>query len=100
MPRSPRQEQNDSPPEQITTLVREGYLIRTRTDENTAEARNNDTRRRDGVLPSGAQILSTDYPASEPAASGFVVGLPGGLTARCNPVLQPKDCQDAQLDQP
>lgn len=93
-------EQNESPPEEIMALVRAGYLIRTRTDENTTEARNNDTRRRDAVLPSGAQILSTDYPVSEAAASGFSVGLPGGLNARCNTVLLPKGCQDRLLDQP
>jgi Phosphoinositide phospholipase C, Ca2+-dependent len=93
-------EQNESPPEQIAALVREGYLVRARTDENTVEARNNDTRRRDAVLPSGAQILSTDYPASEPAATGFAVALPGGVVARCNPVVQPEGCRDTLLDLP
>ena len=44
-----------------------GYLVRTRTDDSTKEARVNDTRRRDAMMASGAQILSTDYPASEPA---------------------------------
>jgi calcium-dependent phosphoinositide phospholipase C len=57
-------------------------------------------RRRDAVLPSGAQILSTDFPASEPAATGFAVALPGGVAARCNPVVQPKGCRDALLDLP
>jgi hypothetical protein len=86
--------------EQLAALVRQGYLVRTRTDENTVEARNNDTRRRDAVLPSGAQILSTDFPASEAAATGFAVGLSGGITARCNPVVLPKGCRDALLDLP
>ena len=45
----------------------QGYLVRTRTDDSTREARVNDTRRRDAMIASGAQILSTDYPASEPA---------------------------------
>jgi hypothetical protein len=77
-------------------------LIETKqgTDENTVEARNNDTHRRDAVLPSGAQMLSTDFPASEPAASGFTVALPGAVAARCNPVLQAKGCRDALLDLP
>jgi Phosphoinositide phospholipase C, Ca2+-dependent len=52
------------------------------------------------VLPSGAQMLSTDFPASEPAATGFTVALPGAVAARCNPVLQPKGCRDALLDLP
>ena len=93
-------EQNEGSPDQIAILVRQGYLVRTRTDENTVEARNNDTRRRDAVLPSGAQILSTDFPASEPAATGFTVALPGRVVARCNPVLRPKGCRDALLDLP
>ena len=91
---------SEGSPDQIAAFVRQGYLVRTRTDENTVEARNNDTRRRDAVLPSGAQILSTDFPASEPAATGFTVALPGGVAARCNPVVQPKGCRDALLDLP
>jgi Phosphoinositide phospholipase C, Ca2+-dependent len=93
-------EENDNPPEEIAALVRQGYLVRTRTDADTKEARNNDTSRRDAVLPSGAQMLSTDYPLSEPAASGFAVGLPGGVAVRCNPVLRPKGCKQAALDLP
>ena len=56
-------EANDETPEVIDTLMRDGYLVRTRTDENTVQARMNDTTRRDAVMKSGAQILSTDYPA-------------------------------------
>lgn len=47
---------------EIAELVRKGYLVRTRADIDTAEARSNDTRRRDAALASGAQIISTDYP--------------------------------------
>jgi hypothetical protein len=83
---------------QISKLVHDGYLIRTRTDDGTVEARNNDTRHRDAALASGAQIISTDYPGAEPASTGFKVELPGGLPARCNPVNTPSVCQDAQLN--
>jgi hypothetical protein len=88
-------EQNDAPAEAINALARQGYLIRTRADSDTREARTNDTARRDAVLASGAQIISTDYPTSEAAASGYQVGLPGGAVARCNPLLKPKPCTDA-----
>ncbi|HEX7804053.1 MAG TPA: Ca2+-dependent phosphoinositide-specific phospholipase C [Pseudoxanthomonas sp.] len=47
---------------EISDLVRKGYLVRTRADIDTGEARQNDTRRRDAALASGAQIISTDYP--------------------------------------
>jgi hypothetical protein len=90
-------EQNDAPAEAIEALVRQGYLIRTRADSDTKEARTNDTARRDAVLASGAQIISTDYPASEQAASGYRVELPGNAVARCNPVLRPRTCVDGEL---
>ena len=40
------------------------------------------------MIASGAQILSTDYPASEPARweGHYFVSLPGNVPARCNPV--------------
>ncbi len=90
-------EENDAPPHAIEALVRQGYLVRTRADADTKEARTNDTSRRDAVLASGAQIISTDYPASEAASSGYKVELPGNAVARCNPVLKPKNCVDAEL---
>jgi len=81
-------ERNDGPAAEITALVRKGYLIRTRTDADTQEARADDTRRRDAMLASGAQILSTDYPAAEPARwpGGYFVALPGNAVFRCNPI--------------
>ncbi|CAB3762121.1 phosphatidylinositol-specific phospholipase C1-like protein [Paraburkholderia humisilvae] len=81
----------------IEELVRDGYLIRTRTDDGTVEAMRNDTTRRDRALDSGAQIISTDYPAAEPAKTGFKVELPHGLAARCDRVNAPADCRDAQI---
>ncbi|EGY01603.1 hypothetical protein AZA_39016 [Nitrospirillum viridazoti Y2] len=91
-------EMNDGPGDAITALVRQGYLVRTRSDADTKEARANDTRRRDMALGSGAQIISTDYPASEPAGTGFVVSLPGGVAARCNPVTAGNGCGMGPLD--
>ncbi len=90
-------EANDFTPEAIDALVRQGYLVRTRTDENTVQARTDDTRRRDAVMASGAQILSTDYPLGEAAKSGYVVEFPGGTLARCNPLNKPADCTDTGL---
>jgi hypothetical protein len=88
-------ERNDGPADEIAALVREGYLVRTRTDADTREARQNDTSRRDAMLSSGAQMLSTDYPVSEPARweGHYVVSLPGNAAARCNPVNAPAGCR-------
>jgi hypothetical protein len=87
-------ERNDGPALDIVQLVRQGYLVRTRTDSDTKEARIDDTTVRDAIIPSGAQLLSTDYPINEPArwAGHFVVALPGDTVARCNPVNAPANC--------
>ncbi len=90
-------EENDGSPEEIDALARQGYLIRTRTDADTVQARANDTRRREAVMRSGAQILSTDYPRGEAAPSGFVVAFAGGALARCNPVLKAAGCSNKVL---
>ncbi len=45
----------------IRSAVQKGYLVRTRADIDTADARKNDGARRDAALASGAQIVSTDY---------------------------------------
>ncbi len=93
-------EENSGSLETINGLVRQGYLVRTRTDEGTEQARTNDTRRRDLVLGSGAQIISTDYPPSERSPwTSYVVAFPDGLVARCNPLNKPADCQDRPLEQ-
>jgi hypothetical protein len=96
-------EKNDGPATEIADLVRKGYLVRTRTDADTQEARTGATTRRDDALASGAQLLSTDYPVSEPASfasnpAGFVVGLPGGAIARCNPINAPASCSSSILE--
>ena len=92
-------EENDGSREVIDGLVREGYLVRTRSDEPTEQARANDTRRRDLALSTGAQMISTDYPKSEPARwSGYSVGFADGLVARCNPVNKPVGCVDSLLE--
>jgi hypothetical protein len=88
-------EENDGSQEEIAALVRQGYLVRTRTDADTKQARSNDTARREIALGSGAQLLSTDYPASEPSQwTPYSVGLPGGAVARCNPVNGPPSCSN------
>lgn len=92
-------EENDGPASEIQSLVRQGYLIRTRTDADTKEARVNDISRRDAMLASGAQILSTDYPASEPAKwpGRYSVSLPDRLVARCDPANSSASCQSETL---
>ncbi len=92
-------EENDGSAEEIAALVRKGYLVRTRADADTVQGRTNDTRRREVALQSGAQIVSTDYPLFEPARwTGYSVGLPNSVAARCNPVTAARECSDAALE--
>ncbi len=85
----------------IADLVRKGYLVRTRADANTQQARSGDTTMRDAAFRSGAQWVSTDYPVADyarPFGTNYVVEVPGGTVARCNPVNAPAVCRDAPLD--
>lgn len=87
--------------ERIAQLVADGYLVRTRSDADTAEARSGDTSGREAALASGAQWVSTDYPVAsyaEPFGTGYVVEIPGGTVARCNPINAPVDCVSAAID--
>jgi hypothetical protein len=94
-------EQNDATPEAIAALVKQGYLVRTRSDADTKEGRSGSTVRRDAALRSGAQLVSTDYPWYEPARwTGYSVSLPGQEVVRCNPVTAPPGCNDARLNGP
>jgi hypothetical protein len=83
--------------ERIRELVAMGFLVRTRTDADTVEARSGDTTRREAAFASGAQLVSTDYEVEDPRWPGFVTDLPGDGAARCNPVSAPDDCDDADL---
>jgi hypothetical protein len=91
-------EENDGTEQEIAALVKQGYLVRTRTDADTKEGRSGSTVRRDHAMASGAQILSTDYPKAEPAQwTGYFVSFAGGAMARCNPVARNATCSDGAL---
>jgi hypothetical protein len=75
-----------------------GYLVRTRSDVPTANARTGDTTQRDAALASGAQYVSTDFYAERPEfGTGYVVVLPGGAVLRCSPVAASSACDDEAL---
>jgi hypothetical protein len=82
----------------IAAAVKAGYLVRTRADANTAEARKNDTAPRDAALASGAQYVSTDYLWPDPRLSGYHVPIRAEAPVRCNPVRRPTGCVDGKLE--
>lgn len=72
--------------EKIQRVVKKGFLVRTRADSPTKNARNNDTDQRDKAFTSGAQLISTDYPEPNPSFSSYKVVLPNDRVAISNPV--------------
>ena len=92
----------DDPDEaRIQALVKQGFIVRTRADADLVEARANDVTRRDIALRSGAQIVSTDFEVAVPAIGGdYVVQIPGGTPARCDPVNAPKNCRPSDVENP
>lgn len=84
----------------IQRLVEAGYVVRTRADADLLDAQNGDVEDRENAFVSGAQWISTDYPATEDPApnSGYTVAFPDGSSARCNPVNAPAGCDDAAVD--
>jgi hypothetical protein len=91
----------DTPDEpRIQQLVRDGLIVRTRADADLVEARANDVTRRDLALRSGAQIVSTDFEVAVPAIGDYVVAIPDGTPARCDPVNAPKNCRPSDVENP
>jgi Phosphoinositide phospholipase C, Ca2+-dependent len=86
--------------ERIRRLVEEGFIVRTRADADLVEARANDVTRRDLALRSGAQIVSTDFEVAVPTIGDYVVRIPGGTPARCDPVNAPRTCKPTDTENP
>jgi len=78
--------------ERIRRDVDAGYMVRTRADADTREARRNDTSRRDAAFASGAQYVSTDYMVPDARFGEYRVTLPEAAVARCTPLLQAAAC--------
>lgn len=74
----------------IQKLVKAGYIVRTRADANTREARSGDYSTMKAAFASGAHYVSTDYYyPNKDFGTGYQVKLPGGAAGRWNPLLTP-----------
>jgi Phosphoinositide phospholipase C, Ca2+-dependent len=96
-----RNEPTDANLEQIQGLVRAGYVVRTRSDEPLGTVLSGDETRLQAALASGAQLVSTDFPEVGMSARydrDYVVALPEGGPARCNPVIRPRGCRSRKLE--
>ncbi len=91
---------NVKTPDDVTTvqaLVKQGFLVRSFADGDVLK-NPTDLTVQQRALDSGAQMLSTDYPASRPRAPGFVFQIPGGTPSRCNPVNAPAGCKSSDVE--
>lgn len=76
---------------EIQQRVGQGYIVRSRSDSGTEEARSGDYTNMNASFNSGAHITSTDYYRPDPRAgdgkwTNFQVKFPNGEVARINPV--------------
>jgi len=73
----------------IQELVKKGYIVRTRADADTEQARKNDKTKFEAACQSGAQIITTDYyKKSTHFPSDYVISFPGGTYFRANPLFK------------
>lgn len=80
----------------IARALADGFLVRTRADADTVEARSGDIRRRDAAFASGAQVVSTDYPARYPDVGRYRVGFADGGFVRAGPSRAARDAAAAR----
>jgi hypothetical protein len=84
----------------IEAALAANMLVRTRADADTLQARANDTSARQSALTGGAQFVSTDYEFPDTRLGPYVVKIPGGTPARCNPVTAPEVCRPTDVEDP
>ncbi|MDG2384874.1 MAG: phosphatidylinositol-specific phospholipase C1-like protein [Pirellulaceae bacterium] len=70
--------------QKIQDAVRKGFLVRTRADSGTRQARFNDPTQAEKAFASGAQFISTDYPEPDHRFSDYRVVFPRSIVARGN----------------
>jgi hypothetical protein len=76
----------------IQQAVKAGFMVTTRADEETREARANNMARRDAAFASGAQIVETDFVTADPAIGPYRVSLADNPAALCGAQLGSEHC--------
>lgn len=72
---------------EIAELVKQGFMVRTRSDADTREARTGDKTRFEAAIRSGAQVISTDYYLKSLSPNKDFEIVFDGKYSQCNPVL-------------
>ena len=79
----------------IKSLVKKGFLVRTRADGGNHDGRDKNQRRVQAAFESGAQIISTDFYPGSPQAKrfGFNISFDNNTFSRCNPLfIKAEEC--------
>jgi hypothetical protein len=76
----------------IAAAVRSGFMVVTRADADTREARAGNTARRDAAFRSGAQVIQTDFALPDPKIGAYRVSLADNAGAMCGQGLAPERC--------
>ncbi len=71
----------------IAALVSQGFMVRTRSDADTKEARTGDKTRFEAAIRSGAQVITTDYYLRSLSPNKDFEIVFDGKYSQCNPVL-------------
>ena len=80
--------------DKIQHAVAQGFVVRTRSDTDPL---NSDPARVQAAIDSGAQCLSTNFPAPTESIDWFLE-LPGGTPSRCNPISAPDWCTPSDIE--
>jgi hypothetical protein len=76
----------------IRQAVQAGFMVITRADDDTHEARANNPVRRDAAFASGAQIVRTNFIHPDPAIGAYHVSLAQEANAMCGSDLGSEHC--------
>lgn len=78
--------------DRIRGAVKEGFMVITRADDDTREARANSAARRDAAFATGAQIVRTNFIRPDPAIGSYRVSLAEDPEAMCGAGDAPERC--------
>jgi hypothetical protein len=76
----------------IQAAVKAGFMVTTRADADTREARAAQTARRDAAFASGAQVVETNFAAADPAIGPYRVSLEDNAQAMCGKRIGSERC--------
>jgi hypothetical protein len=84
---------------EIADALARNQLVRTRADSNPADAKAGLTAQRTAALASGAQIISTDFPAPVSGVP-YSFTIEDGSPSRCAKAVAPASCTALDIEDP